>query len=132
MNRLAWIAIFALAGITSLVVGDLLNPESVPVAQAVELTGTAPTDRPPPEGFFIVPPRVVDFRHADDSDDSSDRSESGEATDERSSDDDDDDGTAEDPDVDDPDGADDDGLDGSPDDSPVDSDDEVDSVDDDD
>lgn len=128
MNRLAWIAILALAGITSFVVGDLLDPESIPVAQAVELSGTAPVDRPPPEGFFIVPPRVVDFRDDAEDGDSSDPSESDQATDDRSSD----------QDVDDDDGPDED-LDGGAaddlddaDDSPDDSDDEADSVDDDD
>ena len=75
MNRLAWIAFVALAGLISFLVGDLLNPVAVPVAQAVELSGTAPADRPPPEGFFIVPPRVVDFRDdADDSEGSTDSS----------------------------------------------------------
>lgn len=118
MNRLAWIAIVALAGVTVFVAGDLLDPESVPVAQAVELTGTVPADRPPREGFFVVPPRVVDFR--DDAAGPSDPSEA-----EDSPDDQDDDGRDEDvPDE----GA----ADASPDDSPDDQDDEDDSVDDDD
>lgn len=77
MNRLAWIAVVALAGLVPFLVGDLVNPVAVPVAQAVELTGTAPADRPPPEGFFIVPPRIVDFRDdADGDDDSTGSSES--------------------------------------------------------
>lgn len=122
MNRLAWIAIVALAGVTVFVAGDLLDPESVPVAQAVELTGTVPADRPPREGFFVVPPRVVDFR--DDAAGPSDPSEAEDSPDD-GSDDQDDDGRDEDvPDE----GA----ADASPDDSPDDQDDEDDSVDDDD
>ena len=131
MNRLAWIAIVALAGITTFVVGDLLDPESVPVAQAVELSGTAPGESPPLEGFFIVPPRVVDFRNdPEDRDDRSDPSESAESTNDGSGNHDIDERKPDD-DLDD-DVSDDDDLDVSPADSADDSDDGDDSVDDDD
>ena len=131
MNRLAWIAVVALVGLLAFAVGKLLDSDSVPVAGAVELIGTAPTDRPLPEGFFIVPPRVVDFRgDPDGGDDSSgppSPSDAGDGTGVRPSED--DDGVAD---------ADDDGEadaepDVSPDDSPDDRDDDPDdSVDDDD
>lgn len=61
MNRLVLVAIVALTGVMAFVVEDLLNPDSVPVARAVELSGVAPEPSPAAEGFFVVPPRVVDF-----------------------------------------------------------------------
>jgi len=74
MNRLAWIAVVALGGLTAFVVNDLLDPGFVPVAQSVELSGSAPEAGPPREGFFVVPPRVIDFREqgADRTDDDPD------------------------------------------------------------
>lgn len=66
MNRLTLIAVVALLGLAAFVVGDLLDPETVPVAEAVELTGTAPEEGPARDGFFIVPPPVVDFRERSD------------------------------------------------------------------
>ena len=126
MNRLAWISVVVLAGITSLLAADLLDPDPVPIARAVELTGTVPTDRPAPDGFFIVPPRVVDFRddqeESDESDDSSDTT--GSSVPENSLDD-----ASQGPGDSD---ADDDPEDDDADDSPDDLDDEDDSVDDDD
>lgn len=72
MRRMTWILVVALAGVLVFVVGGLLDPESVPVARAVELTGPAPEPGPPPEpgpsarGYFVVPPQVFDFREDDD------------------------------------------------------------------
>lgn len=66
MNRLSWVVLFAFAGVAAYLAGDLLYPDPVPVANAVRLTGTTvPTAEAPREGYFIVPPRVVDFRNFD-------------------------------------------------------------------
>lgn len=68
MRRLAFVAVIALVGLAAFVVSDLLEPEVVPIAGVIELSGTAPATGPPDEGFFIVPPRVVDFRDPSDDD----------------------------------------------------------------
>ena len=68
MRRLAFAAVVALAGLATFVVSDLLEPEAVPVAGVIELSGTAPATGPPVENFFVVPPRVVDFRDPSDDD----------------------------------------------------------------
>lgn len=126
MNRYALIASIAVLGLAAFVVDDLLGPETVPVAEAVELTGTAPADGPPRDGFFIVPPPVVDFREPSQED---------VVDDEMAQPDDDiqnDGGRDNEEGDDDPDGSDDGTPDGFDDDEDDDLDDEDDSVDDDD
>ncbi|HVR31842.1 MAG TPA: hypothetical protein VMS74_03935 [Acidimicrobiia bacterium] len=76
MRRLAFVSVIALAGLATFVVSDLLEPEAVPVAGVIELSGTAPATSPPAEGFFIVPPRVVDFREPSDDDSAGDDDQS--------------------------------------------------------
>lgn len=63
---MTWILVVALAGVLVFVVGGLLDPESVPVARAVELTGPPPESGPPARGYLVVPPQVFDFRADDD------------------------------------------------------------------
>ena len=56
----------ALVVVTTYAAVGLLDAEPVPIAPVVELSGTAPQPRPPSDGFFIVPPQVVDFSDPDD------------------------------------------------------------------
>jgi len=57
---------FAVAFAAAYLAGDLLSPDAVPVAGAVQLSGTTvPATEAPPEGFFVVAPRVVDFSDLD-------------------------------------------------------------------
>lgn len=65
MRRITSVALVVLVAFGAFAAADALGPESVPVASAVELHGEAPESGPPPAGFFIVPPRVVDMRDDD-------------------------------------------------------------------
>lgn len=76
MRPLVFVAVVALAGLATFVASDLLEPQAVPVATAIELSGTAPATGPPIDGFFIVPPRVVDFRELSDDDSAGDDDQS--------------------------------------------------------
>lgn len=115
----AWITVVALVAVTTYAAVGLLEAKSVPVASVVELSGTAPQPRQPSDGFFIVPPQVVDFSDVDDlsrgrDDDSPDDDDVSRAADDTI-----DDGPDDSPDDDDVSSAGDDGgLDDSPDHSP--------------
>lgn len=65
MRRITSAALVVLVAFGAFAATDALGPESVPVASAVELHGEAPESGPPPSGFFIVPPRVIDMRDDD-------------------------------------------------------------------
>ena len=62
----AWIVVVALVVVTTYAAVGLLDGEPVPIAPSVELSGTAIQPRPPSDGFFIVPPQVVDFSDSGD------------------------------------------------------------------
>lgn len=69
MSRLSWVVMFGVAFAAAFLAGGLLYPDPVPVAGAVQLTGTAvPATGSTSDGFFIVPPRVVDFSDLDPDD----------------------------------------------------------------
>ena len=69
MSRLSWVVVFGVAFAAAFLAGGLLYPAPVPVAGAVQLTGTAvPATGSTSDGFFIVPPRVVDFSDFDPDD----------------------------------------------------------------
>lgn len=65
MRRVTSVVLTVLVAFGAFTAADALGPESVPVATAVELHGEAPESGPPPAGFFIVPPRVIDMRDDD-------------------------------------------------------------------
>ncbi|HSJ29466.1 MAG TPA: hypothetical protein VLB67_14760 [Acidimicrobiia bacterium] len=69
-SALVWTAVVVLVGVVGVGIADVLAPDPVPVAGAIDLSGEAPPVRPTLDGFFVVPPRVVDFR--EDADDDSD------------------------------------------------------------
>jgi hypothetical protein len=65
-SALAWIAALALLAVAGVGVSESLSPEPVPIATPIDLSGEAPPARPALDGFFVVPPRVVDFREDDE------------------------------------------------------------------
>lgn len=62
MRHLGLTAIVACLGFVTALIGDLLQPQSVPVTGVVQLTGTAPELAPSISEFSVVPPAVVDLR----------------------------------------------------------------------
>lgn len=62
MRRITSSVLVALVAFGAVAAAEALGPESVPVADTVELHGEVPESGPPPSGFFIVPPRVIDMR----------------------------------------------------------------------
>lgn len=62
MRRITSAVLVVLVAFGAFAAADALGPESVPVADAVELHGEVPESGPPPSGFFIVPPQVIDMR----------------------------------------------------------------------
>ncbi len=76
MYRTTGVVVVSLVAVTLVAIDALFDTDPVPVAGAVELTGTAPPASPPAAGFFVVPSRVVDFRESDSTgDDDSDASD---------------------------------------------------------